>query len=178
MNALAADMTTATWENSQKVFRTWTKTQLLHAGAVLDIAVCLVATLCQIMSFRAQWTDCVASCRRELTDCGCQWREALKNRPLFSSNVRGGGGIISRCDHFNLGSANKLWHGARWVWGQSQMAGRCVSRDVSLERGCAGTPPPSCQKQLRTRSRGLLNLYVETSHRLSLSLFQCNEINN
>lgn len=91
MNALAADMTTATWENSQKVFRTWTKTQLLHAGAVLDIAVCLVATLCQIMSFRAQWTDCVASCRRELTDCGCQWREALKNRPLFSSNVRGGG---------------------------------------------------------------------------------------
>lgn len=94
MNALAADMTTATWENSQKVFRTWTKTQLLHAGAVLDIAVCLVATLCQIMSFRAQWTDCVASCRRELTDCGCQWREALKNRPLFSSNVRGGGDYL------------------------------------------------------------------------------------
>lgn len=139
MNALAADMATATWENSQKVFRTWTKTQLLHAGAVLDIAVCLVATLCQIMSFRAQWTECVASCRRELTDCGCQWREALKNRPLFSSNERGGGLIISRCGNFYLGSANKLWHGARWVWGQSQMAGRCVSRDVRLERGCA--PP-------------------------------------
>lgn len=48
----------------------------------------------------------------------------------------------------------------------------------ALGEGMCWDPPPSCQKQLRTRSRGLLNLYVETSHRLSLSLFQCNEINN
>lgn len=178
MNALAADMTTATWENSQKVFRTWTKTQLLHAGAVLDIAVCLVATLCQIMSFRAQWTDCVASCRRELTDCGCQWREALKNRPLFSSNVGGGGGLSpdviiliwdrqTSCDT----ARDECEVSPRWQADAFQ--GTCAWRGDVL-----GPPPPSCQKQLRTRSRGLLNLYVETSHRLSLSLFQCNEINN